>query len=146
SLDTDQRRPDAVHLAIQALDVVARERVGIQLQQAWEEMPPEGKRAADEVLPHAALRLVQAERDAARERRALERRIDLVLVEAVAELVHRPEEAAEVPREVAGGDADVLDARARRERVHRRVEPPGVVGEPERVRDLELEHLLRLDL
>src|SRR6266404_1123441 len=69
---------------------------GMQLLQAREEVAPERHRAADQVLPHAALRLVHAERDAAGERRALECRVDLMLVEPVAELVHRPEEAAEM--------------------------------------------------
>src|SRR4051794_32088164 len=95
-LDADQRRLHDVHLAVPALDVVAAERVRVQLLQAREEVTPERQRAADEVLPHPALRLVHAERHAARERRSLERRVDLVLVQPVPELVHRPEEAAEV--------------------------------------------------
>ena len=107
-LDPDQRRLDGVDLAVPLLGVVAGERVGEELLQPREEVAPERQRAADEVLPHPALRLVQAERDAARERRALERRVDLVLVEAVAELVHRREEAVEVVVEVARRDADVL--------------------------------------
>src|SRR4051794_31997268 len=144
-LDTDEGRLDDVDLAVPALDVVAGKRVGIQLLQTREEVAPEGQRAADEVLPHSALRLVHAERHAARERRPLERGIDLVLVEPVPELVHRPEEAAEVVREVARRDAYVADPRARRERMHRRIQPPRVVGEAESVRDLELEDLLLLD-
>ena len=117
-----------------------------ELLQAREEVAPERQRAADEVLPHAALRLVHAERDAACERAALERRVDLVLVEAVAELVHRPEQAAEVIREVARRDADVGRCRC-----------PTQTGAPSgraatrrrcsrtRLHDLELEHLLRLE-
>src|SRR6476659_4547772 len=140
-LDADERRLDAVHLAVPGLGVVAGERREERLQ-PWEEVPPERQRAPDEVLPHAALRLVHAERDAACERAALERRVDLTLVEPVAELVPRPEEAAEVVREVARRDADVGDARSRCERMHRRVEPPRVFGVTERLDDLELEGLL----
>ena len=49
------------------------------------------------------------------ERRALERAVDLVLVEAVPALVHRREQAVEVVLEVARRDPDVLRA-ARRSR------------------------------
>src|SRR6266404_4394464 len=94
-LDADQRRLDEVDLPVPLLHVVVGEG-GMQLLQTREEVPPERHRAADQVLPHAALRLVHAERDAAGERRALECRVDLMLVEPVAELVHRPEEAAEM--------------------------------------------------
>ena len=64
--------------------------------------------------------------DAARERRALERRVDLVLVEPVPELVHRPEQALEPVGEVPRRDPDVGHAGARRERVHGRIEAPRV--------------------
>jgi len=64
----------------------------------------------------------------------------------MAELVHRPEQPAEVLGEIARRDADVRDAGAGGERVHRRVEPPHVVGEAEGANDLELEHLLRLEV
>src|SRR5581483_12521394 len=86
-LDTDERRLDNVHLAIPARRVLACERVAEQLLGPREEPPPKRQRAADEVLPHAALRLVHAERDAARQWRALEGRVDLVLVQPVPELV-----------------------------------------------------------
>ena len=141
-LDPDQRRLDEVGLAVPLLDVVAGE-LGLQLLEAREEVAPERQRAADEVLPHAALRLVHAERDPACERRPLERLVDLVLVEPVPELVHRPEEAAEMLGEVARRDPDVADRRPRCERVHRRIEAPRVVGVAERAGDLELEDLLR---
>ena len=62
--------------------------------------------------------------DAAGERRALERRFDLMLVEPVPELVHRPEQALEPVGEVPRRDADVGHAGARRERMHGRIEPP----------------------
>ena len=69
----------------------ARER----LLQRLVPVQPEGPRAADEVLPRAALRLVQAERRRAGERRPLERLRDAVRVVAVARLVHRRPEAVE---------------------------------------------------
>ena len=141
-LDPDQRRLDEVGLAVPLLDLVPGE-LGLQLLQAREEVAPERQRAADEVLPHAALRLVHPERDASCERRALERLVDLVLVEPVPELVHRPEEPAEMLGEVARRDPDVTRRRARRERVHGRIEPPGVVGVAEGAHHLELEDLLR---
>ncbi len=119
-LDADQRRHDGVHLAVPALCVVAGKRLRMELLQPREEAPPERQRAADEVLPHPTLGLVEAERDAARERRALERAVDLVLVEAVPELVHRPEQALEPVREVPRRDADVVDPAARGERMNRR--------------------------
>jgi len=52
--DPDQRRFDEVRLAIPLLHVVTGE-LGLQLLQAREEVAPEGQRAPDEVLPHAAL-------------------------------------------------------------------------------------------
>src|SRR5215211_6474474 len=144
-LDPDERRLDGVHLAIPPIGVVAGERVGEVLLEAREEVAPEGERTPDEVLPHAALRLVHPERRAAREQRALERLVDLMLVQPVAGLVHRREEAVEVVLEVARRDPDVVDRAPRGERVHRRIEPPRRLFEPEALDHLALEHLLRLD-
>ena len=90
-----------------------------------------GQRAADHVLPQPALALVQARRAARGERRALERRADAALVEAVADLVHAAEQRLEVGLGVARRDADV----GRRERGAERMD--GAV-EPER-RRLEAE-------
>ena len=59
--------------------------------------------------------------------------------------MHRREEPVEVALEVARRDPDVLRARPACERVHRRVEPPGLVVEAEPLRHLELEPLLKLD-
>ena len=118
----------------------------MELLQPREEVAPERQRSSDEVLPHPALRLVHAERDAAGERGALERRVDLALVEPMAELVHRPEEAAEMLAEVARRDADVGHAGSGRERVHGRIEPPRLVVEAEGTRDFELEELLCVEV
>src|SRR5579884_922316 len=141
-LDADQRRLDGVHLPVPALGVVAAHRLREELAQAREEEGPERPRAPDEVLPHPALGLVHPERRAPRERRPLERRVDLVLVEAVPALVHGREEAVEVPLEVPRRDADVLLPRPARERVDGRVEPPRLVVEAEPAHDLELERAL----
>ena len=80
--------------------------------------------AADEVLEHAALRLVQRERGAAAERRPLERRVDVVLVQRVPALVHRREHAAHLVLRVVRGHPDVRRAERRREGVRDRVDPP----------------------
>ena len=85
------------------------------------------------------------ERDAAAERCPVELAVDLVLVEAVAGLVHRGEEPVKAVVEVACGDADVVAADRRREGVHGRVEPPRRLVEAETAHDLELELLLPLD-
>src|SRR5213075_3030322 len=96
-----------------------------------EEVAPEGQAAADEVLPHPTLRLVQAEGDPAAERGAVERLIDLVLVAAVAELVHRGKDRLEVVLGIARRQADVGGTGAACERVDGRVESPSVVREAE---------------
>ena len=79
---------------------------------------------------------MDAERDAGAERRAVERRVDPGLVEAVADLVHDREDPAEVLLVPARGDADVVPRDARHERVHRVVDAPGVVVVAEAARDL----------
>src|SRR5207244_11251397 len=94
------------------------------------EEAPERPRAADEVLPRAALRLVEAERDAGPERRPRERRVDVVLVDAVAELVHRAEQPVH-PGLPACREPDVHVAGRRHERVSGLVEPPRLVVEAE---------------
>src|SRR5579862_78333 len=144
-LDADQGRPDGVDLAIPPFDVVAREHLRVRLLKPREEVAPERERAPDQVLPHPALRLVDAERDTAGERRALQGAMDLVVGEAVAELVQRREERGEVGREVARGHAEGVDAGAGRERVHGGIEPPRLFVEPEAAHDFELEPLLQLE-
>ena len=85
---------------------------------------PEGPAAADEVLPRAALRLVDAERRRAREGRAEQRVGDPVRVEPVARLVERRPDRLEVVRLVARREADVAVRERGAERVRGRVEPP----------------------
>ena len=144
-LDADQRRLDPVDGAVPVLERGARERLRERRLQLRVEVAPERQAAADHVLPHPALRLVQAERGAARERRALELARDAVLVEPVAGLVHRPEQAVEVVVEVARRQADVGDRDRGRERVDGRVEPPLGRVEAEALDHLQLELLLALE-
>ena len=115
---------------------------GQRLLGAREPVAPERARAADLVLPQAALRLVDAERDAGVERRAMQRRVDLLLVEAVADLVQDGEDAAEVGVVPARGDALVAGPDDHRERVRRVVQPPAGVLVADRARHLEPDRAL----
>ena len=76
----------------------------------------------------------------------LERRVDARLVVAVPELVDAGEEAdAEIALVVARRQPDVRRARAHRERVHGRIESPGLVVEAEPLEHDEREIALLLD-
>ena len=144
-LDPDQRGLDPVDGAVPVLELDIAERLRERALQLRVEVPPEREAAADHVLPHAALRLVQAERCAVRERSAFELACDAVLVEAVPALVHRPEEPVEVVFEVARRQADVGDRDRGRERVDSGVETPFRRVEAEALDHLHLELLLPLD-
>src|SRR5439155_12665805 len=130
-LDPDQRRLHLVDRAVERLCVDPAEPFGKRLLQLRVEAPPERAAAADEVLPHAALRLVDPERRAARERCARYRRRDLVLVEAVPELVHAGEDGVQIVEAVPSRDPDVRRADTRGERMTGFVEPPRVRYEAE---------------
>src|SRR5829696_5598901 len=144
-LDPDQRRLDPVDRAVPVVDRRAADRCRERRLQLREEVPPEREAAADHVLPHPALRLMEAERGAMRERRPLQLAGDAVLVEAVSRFVHRPEEPVEVVLEVTGRQPDVRDRDRRGERMDSGVEPPRgwVVAKP--LDHLHLELLLALD-
>ena len=144
-LNPDQGRLDPVDGPIPVGDLDAAERLRERALELRVEVPPERKAAADHVLPHAALRLVQAERGAMRERCAFELRSDAVLVQAVSALVHRPKEPIEVVLEVARGQPDVAGCDRGRERMNCSIEAPfgGVEAEP--VDHFQLELLLTLD-
>ncbi len=144
-VDADEGRLYAIDAAVEALRVDAVHLRGERLLDERVVVLPEGAAAADEVLPHAALRLVEAERGAAGERRAREGAVAAVLVDAVAELVHRREDRVHVVLVVLRRQPDVVHARARRERMHGLVEPPGVGGEAEVGEDLALHVLLGVD-
>ena len=108
-LRPDQRAPDAVEAAVERRVVHLAERVReVPLQprqQPRAERPP----AADDVLPQPALGLVDAQRGASVQRRAAQRRGEVGVVEAVAELVQPAvERPAEIVVAPARGDADVV--------------------------------------
>ena len=88
-LDPDQRRRDPVHLAIDVLRRGAGHRGAEDVVHHGRVPPPERQAAADEVLPQARLRLVQAERRGLRDRRVLVLRVEPLVVEPVAGLVER---------------------------------------------------------
>src|SRR6266511_2358847 len=140
-VDADQGRLHLVDGAVERL-LVDRRELGEVLLQPWVEVAPEGAAAADQVLPGAALRLVDAERDAAPERLPRQLRGHPPLVDAVAELVHRREDGGQVVRAEVGREADVAVAGRRHERMCSRVEPPLVVGEAEAANELEAERAL----
>ena len=123
-LDADQPRPDVVDRPEPRLLVDVAELGRERRLHAWVEPAPERAAAADEVLPETRLRLVQAERRPARERRPLERRVGAALVEAVAALVHHREEPVERILGLTRRDPDVARRERRRERVRRGVDPP----------------------
>ena len=105
---------------------------------------PERPRAPDEILPGAALRLVDPERRRAVQRRAEKRVRDPVRVQPVPRLVHRRPDRLEVVGPVARREADVPVRERRAERVCGRVEPPGVVVEAHRPEHALGEGALRL--
>src|SRR4029077_6247116 len=70
---------------------------------------------------------------------------ELMRVEAVAVLVHRREERLHRLRVVVGRDPDVVDTRARCERVLRGIESPRVGAEAELGDDLLRDYFLAVD-
>src|SRR5439155_16515856 len=95
----------------------------------------ESPASPDEVLPRPALRLVNRARGPAAERRARERRIHRVLVDPMAELVHRREQRSEVALVGVRRQADVPEPRLLRERMRRLVDSPLAVVEAEGLED-----------
>ena len=143
-VDPDQPGRDAVDPAVPRLEIDGLElrEEPLQLGQA---AAPERERAADEVLPRAALRLAEAERRVAVQRRARQRRLRAQVGQAMAGLVHRGPERAQVGRLVARRHPDVGAGEGGRERVHGRVEPVGALREAEVAQDAVEELLLRRD-
>ena len=130
SLDADERRPHPVDRTIEGLRFQTRQRAPEHLRDPRREVVGERSAATDHVLPHAALRLVQPERLAGPERSALELSGNARLVEPVAALVHRTEQAHRQERLVpARGDANVVRSQPRREWVHGVVKAPAGVLE-----------------
>ena len=144
-LDPDQRRLHLVDRAVERLEVDAAElRREDPLHLRVRPAPPLDA-APDEVLEHPALRLVQRERGPAAERRALERRVDVVLVQAMAALVHRGEDPSHLARRVVRRHPDVRGRHRRRERVRDRVEAPAPFAEAEALEEHHLHLPLPLD-
>src|SRR5207302_8338886 len=144
-VDAGERGPDPVDRAVETFEVDVTELVGKRRLQLVVGPGPKRPAPADEVLPHATLRLVQPGGGAARERRPDERRRDLPLVEAVPELVHAGEDAAEVVLVEPRRQADVRVRGRGRERVLAPVEPPRARVEAEPVEEWKREGALPLD-
>ena len=144
-LDPDQRRRHPVDVAVHIVDVHAGHRLGERLAHQRCVPLPERPAAADDVLPQAGLRLVDAVRGRLGDRRVLVRRVEALLVQAVAALVDRGEQPAERVELVdPGRQADVAQRRGRAERVRRHVLPPGVQVEAEVAEHLDREGPLRI--
>ena len=144
-LDANQRRLDPVDRAVPVLELDIAQGLRKVLAQLRIEEAPERQAAADEVLPHAALRLMEPERRTAGEDRALKLARDTVLVQPVPALVHRPEQAVQVVLEVTRRQPDVGRAHRHGEGMDGRVEPPLVAVEAEPFDHLQLELLLPVD-
>ena len=146
-VDADQRRPRAVDRAVEALERDVGEHVREAVAERRVEPAPELERPADDVLPETALRLVQRGRAAGRERAPVERGVAAVLVEAVADLVHRREDrgAVQVVLGVARREANVLRRERDAERMDGRVEPERPLVRAERPCDDERQLVLHVD-
>jgi len=125
----DQRRRDRVQRPVEAVDLEGPAEVTVE-----DRYHPlaEGAAAPHQVLPHAALRLVNAERDGFLEHAGIRPPAHACLVEGVPELVQ-----AGVDRErhlvlaEIGRHPQVAHAGRLRERMHRDVEPPRAGIEPD---------------
>ena len=126
----------------EGLQVDVSELRGEGLLQRLVPVEPERAAAPDEVLPGAALRLVQAQRGRAGERRALERRCDAVRVVPVPRLVHRRPERVEPGLVVPRRHAHVAGRERRAERMHGGIEPVRALLETEGREDALRELLL----
>ena len=114
----------------------------LALQRRVEEAP-RGQAPTDEVFPQAALRLVHGRGDAVGERGPEEPRVDLPLVQPVAELVQTRQKAVDVVLVEASRQADVVDRHRHLERMDRVVEAPRLVVHPPRLDDRERHSPLR---
>ena len=141
-VDADQPGRDAVDAAVPGLEVDPLELREEPLQLGVA-AAPERERAADEVLPGAALRLAETERGVPVQRRAAQRGVDALVGQPVARLVHRRPERAQVRRLVPRRHPDVRARERGRERVDGRVEPVRAFLEAEVAQDPGQELLLR---
>ena len=93
SLDANERWICAVDRSVKRFGVNTLERFGEDGAQARVEVMPERQVPADEVLPQAGLRLVDARRCAVPERRSVDLSGDALVVHRVTRLVEQAEEA-----------------------------------------------------
>ena len=118
---------------------------GSRTAQARHQPRAERARAPDDVLPQAALRLVDAERHRVVQGRAEQAAVDARLVEAVPELVQPAvERDREVLLVVLGGEPDVVGRDRGGERVHGRVEAHRIRVEADALEDIEHRDPLRV--
>ncbi len=147
-LDPDGRALDPVDRPVELLQLHAPERLGEGRPEPRVEESPERQAAPDQVLPEARLRLVQPHRRCRGQRRAVVLGGEALLVEPVAELVHRAEHRG---RRVAGvdprGEPHVGGVGSSGERMDAPVLPAGVQVEAEELQQLEgeLPLLLRVE-
>ncbi len=107
------------------------------------EPAPERQRAADDVLPQPALRLVERVRGAALRAACARGTGRAPLVEAVTALVHRREERVQVVSRVAGRQPDVAKPDRCGERMDGQIEPERIPGRAEALDQLPRKRLLR---
>ena len=144
-LDPDERRLDVVDRAVQRVGI-DRTRSVEQLGQPGREDAGERTAAADHVLPHSALRLVDPERLAVTERRAAQRVRNARLVETVTALVHRAVQAGRKVRLVpARRDPHIAGPDPGGERMHGVVHPPPRPVKAHQVQHVRDEPPLTLD-
>ena len=116
----DQRRFDADERRVQ---VLAGDREAARGELACEHLR-ERRAARDVVLPQLALGLVDRHRRAAAEVRAVERRVDLALIQRVAVLVQRAEQRLDLAIAIARRHSAVARPDPRGERMGRDIDAP----------------------
>ena len=141
-LHADQRRPHRVDRTQELVEGDRAQGLGEARLRPRQPVAPERLASADEVLPQAALGLVDSGRDARADHRARERRVDLALVEPVAHLVERAEDAGERVLREARRDSHVGRRDRSEERMDGLVQAPVLVVEPERAQHLQRERAL----
>src|SRR5687768_5706159 len=91
-VDADHGRFNLVDRLVERLYIHAIQLRGKDLFYLREEMLPERKRTAHEILPHARLRFMHGKRGTVRKRSTLIRRIDALFIHGVARFMHGAEQ------------------------------------------------------
>ncbi len=139
----DERALDLVDRPVELLEGHRAELLGEGCLEQRVVVPPEGARAADQVLPQARLALVDARGGAAGQDGAVVGRVDALLVHGVPRLVQGAEEAlGQVVLVEAGGDAHIAAREPDREGVGGLVLAPPAEVVAEVAGDLLAEGLL----